>query len=46
MAQEPLVIAQQGYVFAGGHYMTVNGKRTLTGQLYAELQIHLMIVLK
>jgi pimeloyl-ACP methyl ester carboxylesterase len=39
MALEPLVIAQQGYVFAGGHYTTVNGKRMLTGQLYAEFQI-------
>jgi pimeloyl-ACP methyl ester carboxylesterase len=36
---EPLVIARQGYVFAGGHYATVAGKRVLNGQLYAEFQI-------
>jgi len=37
--QEPLVIAQQGYLFAGGQYSTIAGKRMLTGQLYAEFQI-------
>lgn len=36
---EPLSIASQGYLFAGGRYSTVNGKRVLSGQLYAEFQI-------
>ena len=35
----PLSIARQGYVFAGGTYSTVNGRRVLSGQLYAEFQI-------
>jgi pimeloyl-ACP methyl ester carboxylesterase len=38
-APEPLVIARQGYVFAGGTYHELNGKQVLTGQLYAEFQI-------
>jgi len=35
----PLSIARQGYLFAGGKYATVNGRRSMTGQLYAEFQI-------
>lgn len=36
---EPLSIARQGYLFAGGKYSTVNGRQVLSGQLYAEFQI-------
>lgn len=36
---EPLVIARQGYLFAGGHYVQHEGKPAMTGQLYAEYQI-------
>ena len=36
---EPLSIARQGYLFAGGKYSTVNGVRVMSGQLYAEFQI-------
>ncbi len=36
---EPLSIARQGYLFAGGKYSTVNDRRVMTGQLYAEFQI-------
>jgi pimeloyl-ACP methyl ester carboxylesterase len=35
----PLSIARQGYLFAGGKYSTVNGRRVLSGHLYAEFQI-------
>ena len=35
----PLSIARQGYFFAGGTYSLVNGRRVLSGQLYAEFQI-------
>jgi pimeloyl-ACP methyl ester carboxylesterase len=38
-ALEVLTIARQGYLFAGGRYETIGGKRVLTGQLYAEFQI-------
>ena len=38
-APEPLLIARQGYLFAGGKYSELDGKRVLTGQLYAEFQI-------
>ncbi len=38
-APEPLIIAAQGYLFAGGKYSTVNGKQVMSGQLYAEYQI-------
>ncbi len=38
-ALEPLLIARQGYLFAGGKYTELGGKRVLTGQLYAEFQI-------
>jgi len=37
-ASAPLAIARQGYLFAGGHYSVVNGRRVLSGQLYAEFQ--------
>ena len=36
---EPLSIAQQGYLFAGGKYSTVNDRQVMSGQLYAEYQI-------
>ena len=36
---EPLSIAKQGYLFAGGTYSTVNGRQVMSGQLYAEFQI-------
>ena len=35
----PLSIAREGYLFAGGTYSTVNGRRVLSGHLYAEFQI-------
>src|SRR5437870_9727107 len=35
----PLSIARQGYLFAGGTYSIVNGRRVLSGHLYAEFQI-------
>ena len=35
----PLSIARQGYLFAGGRYSTVNGRRVMSGHLYAEFQI-------
>jgi pimeloyl-ACP methyl ester carboxylesterase len=38
-ALEPLSIARQGYLFAGGRYSTVGGRQVLSGQLYAEFQI-------
>src|SRR3954468_9785767 len=36
---EPLSIARQGYLFAGGKYSTVNGRQVMSGQLYAEFQV-------
>src|SRR6266404_1909597 len=36
---EPLSIARQGYLFAGGKYSTVNDRQVFSGQLYAEFQI-------
>jgi pimeloyl-ACP methyl ester carboxylesterase len=38
-AAEPLAIASQGYLFAGGKYATVNGKEVMSGQIYAEYQV-------
>jgi len=38
-AQEPLSIAKQGYLFAGGKYSTVNGRQVMSGQIYVEYQI-------
>lgn len=36
---EPLSIARQGYLFAGGKYSTVNDRQVMSGHLYAEFQI-------
>jgi len=36
---EPLPVAKQGYLFAGGKYSTANGKQVMSGQIYAEYQI-------
>ena len=36
---EPLPVAKQGYLFAGGKYSPVNGKEVMSGQIYAEYQI-------
>jgi pimeloyl-ACP methyl ester carboxylesterase len=36
---EALVIARQGYFFAGGKYEERDGQKRLTGQLYVEFQI-------
>jgi pimeloyl-ACP methyl ester carboxylesterase len=36
---EPLAIARQGYLFAGGKYSTVKNQPVMSGQLYAEYQI-------
>src|SRR5262245_5100495 len=36
---EPLPVAKQGYLFAGGKYSPVNGKEVVRGQIYAEYQI-------
>lgn len=38
-SRDPLVIAQQGYLFAGGHYEDTPTGRVMTGQIYAEYQI-------
>ncbi len=38
-APEPLSIAKQGYLFAGGKYSTEGGQQVLSGHLYAEYQI-------
>ncbi len=35
----PLSIQREGYLFAGGSYSTVNGRRVMSGQLYAEFQV-------
>jgi len=35
----PLVIAKQGYFYAGGRYADVDGKRYRTGQMYVEFQV-------
>jgi pimeloyl-ACP methyl ester carboxylesterase len=39
MAAEPLSIASQGYLFAGGKYSAGRNGQTMSGQLYAEFQI-------
>ncbi len=36
---EPLPVAKQGYLFAGGKYSTINGRPVMSGQIYAEYQI-------
>jgi pimeloyl-ACP methyl ester carboxylesterase len=38
-AQQPPAIAKQGYLFAGGKYVEVNGRQVLSGQAYVEFQI-------
>jgi pimeloyl-ACP methyl ester carboxylesterase len=38
-AQQPLSIAKQGYLFAGGKYVTVNDRKVMSGQAYVEFQI-------
>jgi pimeloyl-ACP methyl ester carboxylesterase len=35
----PLSIQREGYLFAGGKYSTVDGRRVMSGQIYAEFQI-------
>src|SRR5579863_5358765 len=35
----PLSIKREGYLFAGGKYSTVDGRRVMSGQIYAEFQI-------
>jgi len=37
--QPPLVIAKEGWLYAGGRLITVSGKQYMTGQMYAEYQI-------
>ncbi len=36
---EPLSIARQGYLFAGGKYSNVQGQQAMSGHLYVEFQI-------
>jgi pimeloyl-ACP methyl ester carboxylesterase len=36
---EPLLIARQGYLFAGGTYSTGGNGQVMSGQIYAEFQI-------
>src|SRR5262245_1259137 len=36
---QPLSIARQGYLFAGGKYSTLGQRRAMSGQLYTEFQI-------
>jgi pimeloyl-ACP methyl ester carboxylesterase len=38
-ANDGVPLAKQGYLFAGGKYSTVNGKKVMAGQIYAEFQI-------
>jgi pimeloyl-ACP methyl ester carboxylesterase len=38
-AQQPLSIAQQGYFFVGGKFVTINGRKVMSGQAYVEFQI-------
>ena len=37
--REPLSIAAEGHLFAGGKYSSVNGQPVMSGQIYAEFQI-------
>jgi pimeloyl-ACP methyl ester carboxylesterase len=39
VADAPLSIAKQGYLYAGGEYRTVGGQQYVSGALYAEYQI-------
>jgi len=36
---EPLPVAKQGHLFAGGKYSTIDGRDVMSGQIYAEYQI-------
>ena len=38
-SSEPLILAQEGYMFAGGKYSLVQEHQQLAGQIYAEYQI-------
>jgi pimeloyl-ACP methyl ester carboxylesterase len=38
-AEEPLAIANQGYFFVGGKYVSIGDKQVLSGQAYVEYQI-------
>ncbi|MDB5651331.1 MAG: alpha/beta-hydrolase [Hyphomicrobiales bacterium] len=38
-AEEPLVLAKTGWLYAGGHLESVNGKQYMTGQMYAEYML-------
>ncbi len=38
-AEGPLVLAKTGWLYAGGHVETVNGKQFTVGQIYAEYMI-------
>ncbi len=38
-SREPLPVAREGYLFAGGKYSTVKDKQVLSGQIYVEYQI-------
>jgi pimeloyl-ACP methyl ester carboxylesterase len=38
-AQQPLVIAKQGYFFVGGKYFDAKDGRIMSGQMYVEFQI-------
>jgi pimeloyl-ACP methyl ester carboxylesterase len=38
-AESPLVIAKEGWLYVGGHPITVGGKEYITGQMYAEYRI-------
>ena len=39
LLSKELSIAEQGYIFAGGKYSTINGQQVMSGQIYAEYQI-------
>ena len=39
LAEQPLAIAKQGYLFVGGKYSTVGDKQVMNGQIYVEYQI-------
>jgi len=39
IAQQPISLAKEGYLFVGGNYVTVNGKQVMSGQAYVEYQI-------
>ena len=37
--QEPLVLEREGYLYAGGHYIEVKGRKVMSGQMFVEYQI-------